>query len=67
MKTKLIPTQNSLPEQTRREMVELLNQKLADAIDLGLQAKQAHWNVKGPHFVALTVRQSRGGNRGVRG
>jgi starvation-inducible DNA-binding protein len=53
MKTKLIPTQNSLPEQTRREMVELLNQKLADAIDLGLQAKQAHWNVKGPHFIAL--------------
>jgi hypothetical protein len=40
MRTNLIPTQNSLPETTRREMIELLNQQLADAIDLGLQAKQ---------------------------
>jgi starvation-inducible DNA-binding protein len=53
MKTKLNPSQNSLPELTRREMIKLLNQQLADAIDLGLQAKQAHWNVKGPHFVGL--------------
>ena len=53
MKTKLIPTQNDLPDLTRREIVELLNRQLADAIDLGLQAKQAHWNVKGPHFVGL--------------
>ncbi len=53
MKTKLIPTQNSLRKQTRRAMIELLNQQLADAIDLGLQAKQAHWNVKGPHFIGL--------------
>ena len=30
-----------------------LNQRLADAIDLQLQAKQAHWNVKGPSFSAL--------------
>lgn len=34
-------------------MVLLLNRQLADAIDLGLQAKQAHWNVKGPQFVSL--------------
>lgn len=34
-------------------MVDLLNQRLADALDLGLQAKQAHWNVKGPNFIAL--------------
>jgi starvation-inducible DNA-binding protein len=53
MKTKLIPTQNSLPERTRREMIELLNKQLADAIDLQLEAKQAHWNVKGPHFIGL--------------
>lgn len=53
MKTKLIPTQNNLPKPSRRQMIELLNQQLADAIDLGLQAKQAHWNVKGPHFIAL--------------
>ena len=53
MKTKLISTQNSLREPTRGAMIELLNQHLADALDLGLQAKQAHWNVKGPNFIAL--------------
>ncbi len=37
----------------RRRMADLLNLRLADAIDLGLQAKQAHWNVRGPNFAAL--------------
>jgi len=53
MKTKLNPTQNSLREPIRRAMIDLLNQQLADVLDLGLQAKQAHWNVKGPHFIGL--------------
>jgi len=53
MKTKLHQTRNDLREKTRRAMVALLNQQLADVLDLGLQAKQAHWNVKGPHFIAL--------------
>ena len=53
MKTKLIPTQNNLSKPTRRKMIELLNQQLADVLDLGLQAKQAHWSVKGPHFIGL--------------
>jgi starvation-inducible DNA-binding protein len=53
MKTTLHSTKNDLPEGMRRAMVELLNQHLADLLDLGLQAKQAHWNVKGPHFIAL--------------
>jgi len=53
MKTKLIPTQNTLRVPTRRAMIDLLNQQLADVLDLGLQAKQAHWNVKGPHFIGL--------------
>jgi len=53
MKTKLHSTQNDLREKTRRAMIELLNQNLADVLDLGLQAKQAHWNVKGPSFIAL--------------
>lgn len=35
------------------ELIELLNAALATAIDLQLAAKQAHWNVKGPHFFAL--------------
>ncbi len=53
MKTKLHATKNGLAIDTRRAMVSLLNQQLADAIDLALQAKQAHWNVKGPHFIGL--------------
>jgi len=53
MKTSLHQTQNGLPQDTRRQAIDLLNQCLADALDLGLQAKQAHWNVKGPHFIGL--------------
>ncbi|MEO0565987.1 MAG: DNA starvation/stationary phase protection protein Dps, partial [Chloroflexota bacterium] len=34
-------------------MIGLLNQQLADSMDLYSQAKQAHWNVKGMHFIAL--------------
>ena len=49
----MYPTKNDLPEATRRKMIELLNAKLADAIDLQTQTKQAHWNVKGPQFIAL--------------
>ena len=47
------PTRNDLALETRSRVIELLNARLADAIDLHLQAKQAHWNVKGPAFIAL--------------
>ena len=47
------PTRNDLPEPARKKLCDLLNARLADAIDLELQMKQAHWNVKGPHFIAL--------------
>jgi len=53
MKMTLHQTRNSLPENTRRKTIDLLNRSLADLLDLGLQAKQAHWNVKGPHFIGL--------------
>jgi starvation-inducible DNA-binding protein len=46
-------TSNDLSATTRRSMIEVLNEYLADAIDLQLQAKQAHWNIKGPNFVGL--------------
>ena len=46
-------TKNDLPEAVRSKVIELLNQRLADALDLNMQTKHAHWNVKGPHFIAL--------------
>jgi starvation-inducible DNA-binding protein len=49
----MYPTANDLSEKVRTEAVRLLNARLADAIDLQTQVKQAHWNVKGPHFIAL--------------
>jgi starvation-inducible DNA-binding protein len=49
----MYPTKNDLPETTRRQMIDLCNARLADAIDLQTQTKQAHWNVKGPDFIAL--------------
>ena len=52
-KSRLYETKNDLPEETRREVVDLLNARLADCIDLEAQCKQAHWNVKGPSFIAL--------------
>lgn len=47
------PTRNDMTEDVRTSMVKLLNDRLADAIDLQLQSKQAHWNVRGPHFRGL--------------
>lgn len=47
------PTRHDLPATVRAGMVDLLNRQLADALDLALQAKQAHWNVKGPYFISL--------------
>lgn len=49
----MFDTRNDLPPATRTKLIELLNARLADAIDLGAQSKHAHWNVKGPHFIAL--------------
>ena len=38
---------------TTNALIGLLNQALANALDLKLQAKQAHWNIKGPNFISL--------------
>jgi len=46
-------TRNDLAEATRTKVIELLDTRLADATDLQTQLKQAHWNVKGPTFIAL--------------
>jgi starvation-inducible DNA-binding protein len=49
----LFSTKNDLPETTRAQVADLLNQRLADCIDLQTQCKQAHWNVKGRSFIGL--------------
>lgn len=46
-------TMNDLSPSIRERMIALLNARLADAIDLRTQLKVAHWNVKGPEFIAL--------------
>ncbi|MEO6891412.1 MAG: DNA starvation/stationary phase protection protein Dps [Ktedonobacteraceae bacterium] len=43
----------ALSEEQQAKQIERLNRRLADAIDLQLQSRQAYWNVKGPHFIAL--------------
>lgn len=47
------PTKNGLAEPVRKKIAELCNARLADTIDLYTQVKTAHWNVKGPQFIAL--------------
>ena len=49
----MFKTKNDLPDDTRAKVIDLLNARLADAIDVQSQTKQAHWNVKGPNFIAL--------------
>jgi len=46
-------TSIDLPEKKRQEIIDLLNARLADTLDLKTQAKQAHWNVKGREFFQL--------------
>jgi starvation-inducible DNA-binding protein len=50
---KMYETENDLPRNRRSELNILMNQRLADAVDLQMQMKQAHWNVKGPAFISL--------------
>ncbi len=49
----LVRTQLALPVDVRRRMAGLTNELLASAIDLYSHAKQAHWNVRGPDFIAV--------------
>src|SRR5438128_9201185 len=44
---------NTRPNEQQAKLIELLNRRLADAVDLQLQSRQAYWNVNGPHFMAL--------------
>lgn len=48
-----IATKNDLKSNAKKKAIDLLNARLADAIDLALLTKQAHWNLKGPNFIAI--------------
>lgn len=50
---RLHKTQNDLKSNTKASSIALLNARLADSIDLALLTKQAHWNLKGPQFIAV--------------
>src|SRR5262245_50512304 len=49
----MFATRIDLPADKRAQLIELLNQQLADTFDLYSQTKQAHWNVKGSDFYQL--------------
>ncbi|HLH08894.1 MAG TPA: DNA starvation/stationary phase protection protein Dps [Terriglobales bacterium] len=51
--TRFFETSIDLSEHIRKQVVTLLNQRLADATDLKTQTKFAHWNVKGVQFFQL--------------
>ena len=42
-----------LPEDSRKQIADALNARLADGLDLHSQIKVAHWNIKGPQFATL--------------
>jgi len=50
---KMYKTGNDISQAQRLEINAILNQRLASAVDLQMQMKQAHWNVKGPNFIGL--------------
>jgi starvation-inducible DNA-binding protein len=46
-------TRNDLAPEVRHRLIEVLNQQLAQTLDLYTQTKHAHWNVKGTSFFQL--------------
>ena len=51
--TATFKTANNLKSNAKSVSISVLNARLADSIDLALLTKQAHWNIKGPQFIAL--------------
>lgn len=49
----MLATKNDLSQNVRKKVIDLLGARLVDAIDLRAQIKQAHWAVRGPHFIGL--------------
>src|SRR6266852_3204842 len=49
----LRPTKLDLKSNVKTVAIDILNDRLADGIDLALLTKQAHWNLRGPQFIAV--------------
>jgi starvation-inducible DNA-binding protein len=49
---KLFVSSNNLPVKIREKVVARLELQLATLVDLQSQLHQAHWNVKGAHFIS---------------
>lgn len=46
-------TRNETASNAKRVSIDALQARLADGIDLSLDIKQAHWNLKGPQFIGI--------------
>ena len=44
---------SGLDNQVQAQMVDLLNERLADSIDLTLAVKEAHWNLRGSGYIGV--------------
>jgi starvation-inducible DNA-binding protein len=51
--SKLRPSKNDLPSNAKSAVIDMLNARVADSIDLALATKQAHWNLKGMSFIGV--------------
>lgn len=50
---KRLPTRNDVPDNAKKVSINVLQGCLVDSVDLYNATRQAHWNVKGPHFGEL--------------
>ena len=46
-------TKINLKDEVRQKIIELFQERLSDGLDLMLQTKHAHWNLKGEQFISL--------------
>ncbi len=49
----MYPTRIALSEDIKKQVVQVMQERLAEAADMHSQAKFAHWNVKGDNFYQL--------------
>jgi starvation-inducible DNA-binding protein len=50
---RMYPNRVALSEDTKTQVVQVMQERLAEATDMYSQAKFAHWNVKGDNFYQL--------------